>query len=109
MRAIERLDRPGDGVRGSHAKEDKPAALPDRGGDLGGGILVVLEGSERVPVLARHFAVDRKQAGGAGSFSSHHYPFTPPLVRPEISARCMTRPISTGGKAASTPAVAISP
>ncbi len=60
-------------------------------------------------VLARHFAIDGGQARRALFVCCHHYPFTPPLVRPEIRARCMKSPTSTGGRAAITPAVAISP
>ena len=55
-----------------------------------------LEGGDGIGMLARHFAIDGEQALPGGFLCSHGHPLTPPLVSPEIRARCMTRPISTG-------------
>jgi hypothetical protein len=105
---VERLDGAADGVRAAHAEQQELAGALQAGGGLFGHLAIVVEGGKRIGMLPGHFPVDRLKA-----FRScrrvHRHPFTPPLVRPEIRARCMMRPTSTGGSAASTPAVAISP
>lgn len=106
---VERLDGAVDGMRAAHADEQQLAGLFQRGGGPCRHWLGRFIGGDRIGMLACHFAIDRGKPGRPGSFCCHDHPLTPPLVSPEIRARCMTRPISTGGRAASTPAVAISP
>ena len=68
--------------------------------------------SKEAMASARCRAISRSMAtspAGRALLYRHDHPLTPPLVSPEIRARCMTKPISTGGRAASTPAVAIRP
>ena len=108
-RAIERLDDARRGVRGAHAEEQQAAGRADRFGGRGRLSAGPFERIQRIACLAGHLALDGRAAGVGLSLDRACHPLTPPWVRPEISARCMTRPMSTGGSAASTPAVAIRP
>ena len=107
--AIERLDDARHRVRGAHAEHEQPAAGGDR---VGGRAAVSPAPANEARASSAWRAISCSIAARAAPVRTSVgivHPFTPPWVRPEISARCMTRPTSTGGSAASTPAVAISP
>jgi hypothetical protein len=107
-RAILHLRHPVDGVRSAHAQQEGTLAQAKRVGDVCSQLCGRTVGRERIVVLSRHFAINRDDAFG-GDVALRAHPFTPPVVRPEISAFCNPNPMITGGRAAIMPAAAIRP
>jgi hypothetical protein len=107
-RAIKRLDRAVDGVRAAHAEQQQLAVLRIDAAAFAVATGIAFERRECIGILPCHFAVDREKASGSCRLKSWSS-LDAAAGQPEIRARCMTRPITTGGRAASTPAVAISP
>ena len=105
--AVVRLDGAADGMRAAHAEKDEAAGLAQRRGDFSRHLAGGLERGFGVACLPLHFRFDGQKACRLCHGLGH--PFTPPLVRPDTTARCITRPMITGGKAARMPAVAIMP
>src|SRR5262249_40997073 len=96
--AVERLGDAVDVLRSAHAEQHQSSGRARGIGDALGDGTRLLEGSERVGMLATHLVADQVQSGRHST-----QPSTLPAESPETSERWNKTAKTVGGRAARTP------